>query len=48
MSMSDRWPRVETLYHAARERGAGERAAFLDAECGGDAEFYSEARRSER
>jgi serine/threonine protein kinase/Tol biopolymer transport system component len=36
MSAPDRWSRVEALYHAARERAAGERAAFLDIACRGD------------
>jgi serine/threonine-protein kinase len=34
--MTDRWPRVEQLYHEVLERGTAERAAFLDAACGGD------------
>src|SRR6476620_10304749 len=42
MSAPDRWSRVEALYHAARERDAGERAAFLDAACLGDAELRRE------
>ena len=42
MSASDRWSRVEALYHAARARSAGERAAFLDAACNGDAELRRE------
>jgi serine/threonine protein kinase len=37
-----RWSRVEALYHAAEERDPGERAAFLDAACGGDAELRRE------
>ena len=39
MSASDRWSRVEALYHAARERDAAERAAFLDAACKGDVDL---------
>src|SRR6266545_5195378 len=39
MSAPNRWSRVEALYHAARERDAGERAAFLDAACEGDAQL---------
>ena len=31
-----RWPEVERLYHAALERAAGERAAFLIEACAGD------------
>jgi serine/threonine protein kinase len=42
MSAPNRWSRIEGLYHAARERSAGERAAFLDAACGGDAELRRE------
>jgi serine/threonine-protein kinase len=30
------WQRVDDLYHAALERGLGEREAFLAAECGSD------------
>ena len=32
----DRWEQVADLYHAAREREPGARAAFLDAACNGD------------
>lgn len=32
----DRWQQVERLYHEARARVAGERAAFLREECGDD------------
>jgi serine/threonine protein kinase len=42
MSASDRWSRVDSLYHAARERDAGERAAFLDVACGDDVELRRE------
>ncbi len=42
MSAPDRWSRVEALYHAARERDAGERAAFLDAACVGDTDLRRE------
>jgi serine/threonine protein kinase len=38
----DRWSRVEALYHAARERDAEERAAFLDSACGDDRELRRE------
>jgi len=37
----DRWLEVERLYHAARERGPAERAAFLRAECA-DPELFRE------
>src|SRR5262245_16631421 len=33
---SERWQRLEQLYHFARERAPAERAAFLDDVCGGD------------
>jgi eukaryotic-like serine/threonine-protein kinase len=34
--MNEQWQQVERLYHAARERSAEERAAFLTETCGGD------------
>ena len=34
--MTDRWPRIEQLYHAAASREPAERAAFLDEACAGD------------
>ena len=34
--MSERWQQVERLYHAALERGAERRAAFLAEACAGD------------
>ena len=42
MSAPNRWARVEALYHAAQERDTGERAAFLDIACEGDAELRRE------
>jgi Tol biopolymer transport system component len=42
MSGTDRWARVEALYHAAWTREASERAAFLDEACAGDAELRRE------
>jgi serine/threonine protein kinase len=36
------WPKVEELYHAALERPAAEREAFLDQACGGDDELRRE------
>ena len=42
MVAPDNWSRVEALYHAALERDAGERAAFLDAACADDAELRRE------
>ena len=32
----ERWQRVEEIYHAALERGEGQRAAFLEEACGRD------------
>src|SRR5262249_3209912 len=37
---SDRWQRLEQLYHSARERAPAERAAFLADACGGDATLH--------
>ena len=34
--MSERWQQVEQIYHAALERGAHERSAFLAEACAGD------------
>src|SRR2546426_10982992 len=39
---ADRWHQIETLFHAAREREPGERAAFLDEACSGDEELRHE------
>ncbi len=39
---NDRWQRIERLYHAALERDATERAAFLDQACDGDDALRSE------
>jgi serine/threonine protein kinase len=36
MPTPDNWRRVEELYHAARARAAGQRAAFLADACAGD------------
>ena len=33
---SDRWQRIEELYHSAREREGDQRAAFLKEACAGD------------
>src|SRR5262249_26856407 len=33
---SDRWQRLEQIYHSARDRAPADRAAFLDDACGGD------------
>ena len=33
---SDRWQRIEELYHSAREREGSQRAAFLKEACAGD------------
>ncbi len=37
-----RWPEVERLYHAALERAADERAAFLTEACAGDDDLRHE------
>jgi hypothetical protein len=42
MSGPDRWSCIEALYHAARGRSAGDRTAFLDVECGSDADLRRE------
>ena len=33
---TDRWQRIEELYHSAREREGSQRAAFLKEACAGD------------
>src|ERR1051325_11625328 len=38
----ERWKQIEEVFEAAAERGAGERAAYLDAACAGDAELRAE------
>src|SRR5688572_20133936 len=38
----DRWRKVDELFEAALERDRGERAAFLDQACGGDADLRRE------
>ena len=38
----ERWQRFKELFHAALERAPGERAAFLDEECAGDAHLRAE------
>jgi serine/threonine-protein kinase len=43
-----RWQRLETILDQALERPAAERAAFVEAACGEDAEMLSEARRMTR
>lgn len=40
--MSDRQRQVDELFHAVRERNAEDRAKFLDAACGDDAELRRE------
>ena len=39
---SERWQRVEQLYHAALDRDASQRAAFLDGACAGDESIRQE------
>jgi serine/threonine-protein kinase len=41
-SGGDRWKALSSLYHAARERDASQRAAFLDAACKGDQALRAE------
>ena len=38
----ERWAKVESIYHAALERGPEDRAAFVANECAGDQELESE------
>ena len=40
--MSERWREVETLYNSACERKPGERHAYLESACGGDASLLLE------
>ena len=37
--MTDRWDRVKELFQLAVDRAPGERAAFLDGACDGDADL---------
>jgi predicted Ser/Thr protein kinase len=39
---AERWRRINELFHAALERPAGARRAFLEASCAGDAELREE------
>ncbi len=39
----ERWQQVEEVFQAALDRAPGERAAFLQQACGGDAELQTEA-----
>lgn len=39
---AERWRRVNTLFHAALERDPGDREAFIDEACGGDAALRTE------
>lgn len=39
---ADRWQKIEQLYHAAREHDEGDRRAFLEQACAGDAELRRE------
>jgi Tol biopolymer transport system component len=41
---SERWRRVEEVYHAALEHPAGERSAFVSQACRGDADLEREVR----
>lgn len=42
---TERWRRIEALFHRAADLAASERAALLEAECGGDAELRAEVER---
>jgi serine/threonine-protein kinase len=39
-----RWSQISQLFHAAREKSAPEREAFLEAQCGGDQRLYHDVR----
>jgi len=39
---AERWRQIETLFHAAHERPAAEREAFLDRACAGDPTLRAE------
>jgi serine/threonine protein kinase len=39
---SERWQQIERLYHAAMEREAGQRAAFVEQACAGDESLQQE------
>ena len=41
----ERWKRVEALFHRAADLGTEARAAFLDAECGGDRDLRARVER---
>jgi eukaryotic-like serine/threonine-protein kinase len=38
----ERWRQIETVFHAARDRAAGDRVAFLDQACAGDSALRRE------
>ena len=40
--LAERWQKVETLYHSARERKPEERHSYLESACNGDEEIISE------
>ena len=42
MLAGERWARVQSLFHEAAERPAGERRAYLEAACPGDPELVAE------
>jgi eukaryotic-like serine/threonine-protein kinase len=42
---TERWRRIDELFHRAVDRTAAERAALLDAECGSDSELRAELER---
>jgi hypothetical protein len=39
---SERWRKIEALYHAAQERDSGGRSAFLEGACNGDDDLKRE------
>jgi len=39
---NDRWKRIESLFHAARERAPADREAFLQEACAGDSSLHDE------
>src|SRR5215469_13794042 len=40
--LTDRWRKVETLYHTARDRKPEERRVYLESACSGDEEILKE------
>src|SRR6185295_7445092 len=42
MADSDRWRKIEEIFHEALERPENERESWLDSSCGGDAALRAE------